>query len=728
MAKPKSASLETISNTVSSYYPDAKLELLTKAYKFAEEAHRGQLRSSGEPYMIHPAEVAQTLADLKLDMASIAVGLLHDTVEDTHATLEQIQKEFGNDIADLVDGVTKLSQITFKTSEEKQAENFRKMILAMAKDIRVILVKLADRLNNMRTLEHLSPHKQKIIAQETLDIYAPIANRLGIGWIKTELEDLCLRYLHPDIYYRLAQTVAKTKRERQKYTDDFSEVLDEKLKEYDMNAQVSGRAKHFFSIFNKMERRKVDFDQVFDTIAFRIIVDNITECYKALGVIHASYKPIPGRFKDYIAMPKANGYQSLHTTVIGPAGDRVEIQIRTQEMNQVAEGGIAAHWKYKEGRFDTRSRENVEWVNRLLEWHQDLSDPNEFLETVKIDLFAEDVFVFTPKGEVKQLAHGASPLDFAYAVHTDVGHKCVGAKVNGKIVPLKHRLKSGDTVEIVTSTTQSPSKDWLKIVRSSRAKAKIRAFIKEQERDRSRELGKAVLEKALRAYSQSLSKVEKSGELLKAVQAQGLRSPEELWAGLGYGRISVDDLIPLILPKEALERKTEAAKAEDESFLRKVLNVAKKRGESRNAITVANLDDVLVRFGRCCNPLPGDSIVGFITRGRGVTVHTATCTKAIDNDQERRVDVQWNVRENKTIKRTVKIRVLSLDEPGLLAIMSQTISGCGVNISSANIRTTKDKKAIAIFDVEVGDLSQLHKITSALEGKKGVISVERVRS
>jgi GTP pyrophosphokinase len=728
MAKHPTATLDTICSRISSYYPEAKHDLVKKAYHFAEEAHRGQLRSSGEPYMIHPTDVAQTLADLHLDIPSIVTGLLHDTVEDTHATLEQIEKEFGKDIAELVDGVTKLSKITFKTSEEKQAENFRKMILAMAKDIRVILVKLADRLNNMRTLEHLNPVKQKTIAQETLDIYAPIANRLGISWIKLELEDLCLRYLHPDVYYKLAQKVAKTKREREKYIEELGNIFDEKLAEYDIQAQVTGRAKHFYSIFKKMERRTVDYEQVHDVIAFRIIVDNITECYKSLGVIHAAYKPVPGRFKDYIAMPKANAYQSLHTTVIGPTGERVEIQIRTQDMHQVAEGGIAAHWKYKEGKFDIRSRENVTWVNRLLEWHKDLSDPNEFLETVKIDLFAEDVFVFTPRGEVKQLSHGATPLDFAYAVHTDVGNKCVGAKVNGKIVPLKHRLKSGDTVEIVTSPSQTPSKDWLKIVKSSRAKAKIRSYIKEQERKRALKLGEELLDKALRPYGHTLSKLEKSGELIKLGQAYNARTPDELYVGIGYGRIATEDFIQKLVPKEALEKKLESAKADDLSFLKRVFIAAKRRSEARNAITVANLDDVLIRFGRCCNPLPGDSIIGFITRGRGVTIHTATCTKALDSDEERRVDVQWNIQEKGAIKRHVKIRVLSLDEPGLLAIMSQTISACGINISSAHIRTTKDKKAIALFDVEVGDIAQLQKVTGALEGKKGVISVERLRS
>lgn len=728
VAKHKHATLETLCDTISGYYPDAKLDLVRKAYAFAEKAHQGQLRSSGEPYMIHPADVAQTLADLKLDIPSIVTGLLHDTVEDTHATLEEIEREFGKDVSELVDGVTKLSQITFKTSEEKQAENFRKMIIAMSKDIRVILVKLADRLNNMRTLEHLPPHKQKAIAQETIDIYAPISNRLGISWIRIELEDLCLRYLHPDVYYKLAQKVAKSKKERESFIDEVTRTFEEELKEYDIAGTVTGRAKHFHSIFKKMERRKADFEQIHDIIAFRILVDNITECYKALGVIHARYKPVPGRFKDYIAMPKANGYQSLHTTVIGPNGERIEIQIRTHDMHQVAEGGIAAHWKYKEGKFDTRSRENVEWVHRLLEWQKDLSDPNEFLETVKIDLFGEDVFVFTPRGEVKQLSHGATPLDFAYGVHTDVGHHCVGAKVNGKIVPLKHRLKSGDTVEVVTSATQSPSKDWLKIVKSSRAKAKIRAFIKVQERERARTLGEEILDKTLRPYELSIPKIQKTGEVTKLTEAFKLRTLDEVLVAIGYGRIPPDNVIPLLVAKEALERKIESAKAEDETFLKRVFQSARKRGENRNAITVANLDDVLIRFGRCCNPLPGDSIIGFITRGRGVTVHTATCTKALDNDAERRVDVSWNLADQPNLKRHVKIRVLSLDEPGLLALMSQTIAAFGVNIASANIRTTKDKKAIALFDVVVGDVSQLQKVTSALEGKKGVIAVERVRS
>lgn len=730
MARHAEATLQTIINTVRTYYPEANLDIIEKAYKFADDAHRGQTRSSGEPYMIHPTEVAQSIADLRLDLSSIVTGLLHDTVEDTHATLEQIEKEFGSDIAQLVDGVTKLSKMTFRTSEEKQAENFRKMFLAMAKDIRVILVKLADRLNNMRTLEHMPPQKQQATAQETLDIYAPIANRLGISGFKIELEDLCLRYLHPDVYYRLATRVAKKKDDREKYIDEVSEILREKLIEYDVNATVAGRAKHFYSIYKKMERRQVDFEELYDIIAFRILVDNITECYKALGVIHATYKPVPGRFKDYIAMAKANGYQSLHTSVIGPNGERVEIQIRTTEMNQIAEKGIAAHWRYKEGRFESGTRENVAWVNRLVEWQKDLKDPNEFLETVKIDLFAEDVFVFTPQGAVKELPHGATPIDFAYAVHTDVGNRCVGAKVNGKIVPLKHRLKSGDTIEVITSATQTPSKDWLKIARSSRAKAKIRAYIKIQERARSLEMGQEILERALKPYGKSINRLEKSGDIGRMLQEMSLKTLEELYVGLGYGRINEIHVIPYLVSKDEIEAtKPQVTDQEEaETFLSKVFKSAKNRSESKNAISVAGLDDVLVRFARCCNPLPGDSIAGFITRGRGVTVHTANCPKAIDSDQERKIAVRWNIVDKKTLKRQVKIRVLSMDEPGLLAVMSQTISACGVNISSANIRTTKDKKAVALFDVEVSDIAQLQKVTSALESKKGVIAVERVRT
>ncbi len=725
MAKGNVNSVEEICSTIRGYYPDANLALVRKAYEFAEKAHGDQKRSSGDPYIIHPTEVARILAELRLDLSSICAAFLHDTVEDTQARLEDIEREFGKDVATLVDGVTKLNKMSFRTSEEKQAENFRKMIIAMSKDIRVIIVKLSDRLSNMRSLQFLPAHKQKTIARETLDIYAPLANRLGMSRIKVELEDLCLRFIHPDVYYKLAELVSKNKSEREKHIEEVTELIHEKLSEYDVKAQVSGRAKHFYSIYKKMERRQVDFDELHDIIAFRIIVENITECYKALGVIHAAFKPVPGRFKDYIAMPKANHYQSLHTTVIGPTGERTEIQIRTQEMHLVAERGIAAHWKYKEGKFESANREGVDWVNRLLEWQKDLSDPNEFLETVKVDLFSEDVFVFTPKGEVKELPYGATPLDFAYAVHTDVGNRCVGAKVNGRIVSLRHRLKSGDAIEVITSPTQTPSKDWLKIVRSSRAKAKIRAFIKMRERETARIEGIDIFEKGVRKAGFAVSRLEKSGKLDETLKELGLRAIDELYVGIGYGRYQMDQLLPRLIPKEDLERLQPSVPEEEEGFLKKALRSATKKSEARNSVVVEGVDDVLIRYAKCCNPVPGESIIGFITRGRGVTIHQATCARALDTDTERRIDVRWNQAGSSPVKRAVRIRVFSHDDTGILAVMSQTITGCGVNIASANIRTTKDKKAIAIFEVEVGNMDQLNRVMSALESKKGVISVER---
>jgi guanosine-3',5'-bis(diphosphate) 3'-pyrophosphohydrolase len=726
MAKAPAATIDTICQSILNYFPDANLELVRKAYHFAEKAHADQKRSSGDPYIIHPTEVAHILAEMRMDLSSICAAFLHDTVEDTGVKLEQIQSEFNADIATLVDGVTKLSKITFRTTEEKQAENFRKMIIAMAKDIRVILVKLSDRLSNMRSLQFLPAHKQKTIAQETIDIYAPIANRLGMSKIKLELEDLCLRFLHPDVYYKLAEQISQSKSDREKFIEEFCQSIQERLAEYDVTAQVTGRAKHFYSMYKKMERRQVDFNELHDLIAFRIIVDNITECYKALGVIHSAFRPIPGRFKDYIAMPKANHYQSLHTTVIGPGGERTEIQIRTQDMHMVAERGIAAHWKYKEGRFDSKNTDNVAWVQRLLEWQKDLSDPNEFLETVKTDLFSEDVFVFTPKGEVKQLPYGATPLDFAYAVHTDVGNRCVGAKVNGRIVSLRHRLKSGDALEVITSPTQTPSKDWLKIVKSSRAKAKIRTFIKTREREVARSEGEELFDRSLKSFNLSLSKLEKSGQLDQLLKDHGCRTIEEFHVGVGYGRFDLNAMLVKLIPKEEMEIKAAQAKAEnDESFLKKVIRTASKRGEARNAVVVEGVDDILVRYAKCCSPVPGESIRGFITRGRGVTVHQASCARALDNDTERQIAVSWNQNLAMPVKRAVRIRVLSLDETGLLALMSQTITTLGVNIASANIRTTKDKKAIAIFEVEVGNMDQLNKVMSALESKKGVIAVER---
>ncbi len=733
-AKGHIASIDAVCDMVKNYFPEANFELIRKAHEFAVTAHGSQKRQSGDPYMDHPREVAFLLAELHMDEPTIITGLLHDTVEDTHATLPQIEKEFGPAVAQLVDGVTKLSKITFKTSEEKQAENFRKMVIAMAKDIRVVLVKLADRTHNMRTLEHLLPYKQRSIAQETLDIYAPIAHRLGISSLKVELEDLSLRYLHPDVYYKLASKIAKTKKEREKYIDDITSQIQDRLKEYDLTGSVTGRPKHFYSIYKKMDRRNIDFDQVHDLIAFRITLDNITECYKALGVMHAAFKPVPGRFKDYIAIPKANRYQSLHTTVIASTGDRIEIQIRTHEMHAVAEYGIAAHWKYKEGRFANQQRDKVEWVDRLLEWQRDLKDPAEFLETVKTDLFEDEVYIFTPNGDVKELPHGSTPLDFAFAVHSDVGIRCVGAKVNGKIVPLKYRLKSGDAVEVLTSPTAQPSKDWLKLVKTSKAKNKIRSHIKNQERERAMSMGQEMLERELKSYSQNLKTFINNNALKTVAEKRNLKSIEELYVHIGYGRAAASTIANNLLPADVLSQakksaatKGEAPKAEGGFLSRVFKNATQKLSSSgHQAISVGDLDDILVRFGKCCSPIPGDPIVGFVSRGRGVTVHLSSCPKAFETDPDRKVSVQWNLQT--PVKRNVRIRVLSHDLPGVLALMSQTITGCGVNISQAHIRTTKDRKAVSYFEVEVGSTEELSRVLGALESKKGVINVERLKA
>jgi len=711
-----------LDKALTAYNPSFDSELLLKTTVFGAEKHKHQKRSSGEPYMTHPVEVAQILAKLRMDQPTIIAALLHDTVEDTDATLEDIQQKFGVLVRDLVDGVTKIGKITFRTSEEKQAENFRKMLLAMAKDIRVIIIKLADRTHNMRTLTALKESKRMAIAQETLDIYAPIANRLGISWMKIELEDLCLRHLKPDIYYRISSKISKKKKERDQYIEQVCMMIEEKLKEYDLKGFVTGRPKHFYSIYKKMESRGMDYDQIHDIIAFRITLDNITECYKALGVIHASWIPIPGRFKDYIAMPKANKYQSLHTTVIGPKRERIEIQIRTHEMHKIAEEGIAAHWSYKEGSKAAKSHQEYQWVRELLEHHQDLTDPAEFLESVKTDLFANEIFIFTPAGDIKQMPWGATPLDFAYSVHSDVGHRCIGAKANGKIVPLNYKMKSGDTMEIITSQSQTPSKDWLKIVKSPRAKAKIRSYIKSQERERAKAIGKSILEKEARTYGISLSNILKAHDFFEAIKAFGKSNPEDLYAMVGYGRMDLKDILSKMPSmKNYLKQTTE--EADDKSFLERIFDAAKRKSDGKNAVIVDDIGDVLVRFGKCCNPIPGDAIVGFVTRGRGITVHVSSCKVVLDSDEGRRIDVTW--RKAKEVKRPVKIRVICRDEPGVLATLTKTITQSGFNISEANVRATKDGRAICIFEIEVSSHGSLEKVIKGLMARKEVLDVGR---
>ncbi|MBF5041124.1 bifunctional (p)ppGpp synthetase/guanosine-3',5'-bis(diphosphate) 3'-pyrophosphohydrolase [Aggregicoccus sp. 17bor-14] len=741
--------LNDILQRVASYHPDPDLDIIKKAYVYSAKVHQGQLRKSGEPYLIHPLEVAGILAELKLDEASIVTGLLHDTIEDTLATSTEITDLFGPEVAQLVDGVTKLSKFSASASlsqEEKQAENFRKMIIAMAQDIRVILVKLADRTHNMRTLDHMAEEKQVRIAQETLDIYAPLANRLGISWVKTELEDLSFRYVKPQDFFALKEKLDKRKKEREKYIEDVCQFMRDKLQERGLTADVSGRFKHVYSIYKKIKSSGIEFEQIPDIIAFRIIMPTVPSCYEALGLVHQLWKPVPGRFKDFIAIPKPNMYQSLHTTIIGPLGERVEVQIRTLEMHKIAEEGIAAHWAYKEGKaLVSKDDEKFAWLRQLMEWQQDLKDPKEFLETVKVDLFTDEVFVFTPKGDVRSLPRGATPVDFAYAIHSDVGSRCVGSKVNGKIVPLRYKLKNGDTVEVLTSPQAHPSKDWLTFVKTSRAQQRIRGFIKQQQRDKSLQLGRELTERELRRYSLNLNKLLKGGELKKVAEGYGYRIEEDLLVAVGYGKVAPHQIVQQLLPPEKVSAVNEqragheasgaAATGSDRagasassmlpSFSR-VTDLAKKLvgRQSRSGVQIGGVDDVLVRFGRCCNPVPGDPIAGFITRGRGVTVHTVGCEKALATDPERRVDVAWDVRG--AFKRPVTLRVLTADRPGLLADISNTFSKKGVNISQANCRATGDDRAVNTFEVVISDLKQLTDLIRTIEGLQGVFSVERI--
>ncbi len=731
--------LSDILQRVAAYHPDPDLDIIKKAYVYSAKVHQGQIRKSGEPYLIHPLEVAGILAQLKLDEASIVTGLLHDTIEDTLATPEELRELFGAEVSQLVDGVTKLSKFQASATmsqEEKQAENFRKMIIAMAQDIRVILVKLADRTHNMRTLGHMAEEKQARIAQETLDIYAPLANRLGISWIKTELEDLSFRYLKPQEYADLTEKVNRRRKEREKYIDDVVSLIEGKLKERNLQGRVSGRFKHLYSIYKKMKSQGIEFDQVPDVIAFRLLMPTVPSCYEALGLIHQLWKPVPGRFKDFIAIPKPNMYQSLHTTVIGPMSERVEVQIRTEEMHKIAEEGIAAHWAYKEGRsVISKDDEKFAWLRQLMEWQQDLKDPKEFLETVKVDLFTDEVFVFTPKGDVRSLPRGATPVDFAFAIHSDIGSKCVGAKVNGKIVPLRYKLKNGDQVEVLTSPQAHPSKDWLTFVKTSRAQQRIRAFIKQQQREKSLQLGRELADKELRRFSFNLNKMLKGGELKQIASELGYRVEEDLLVAIGYGKIAPHQLVERLLPPEKLaESKEQPKEANGQNGANglfanvgnRMTEVAKKLvgRTGKSGVVIGGVDDVLVRFGRCCNPVPGDPIAGFITRGRGVTVHTVSCEKALATDPERRVEVSWDVRGD--FKRPVTLRVLTADRPGLLADISNTFSKKGVNISQANCRATGDDRAVNTFEVTISDLKQLTDLMRTIERLNGVYSVERI--
>jgi len=724
--------LNDILDRVATYHPDPDLDLIKKAYVYSAKVHQGQIRKTGEPYLVHPLEVAGLLAELKLDESSVVTGLLHDTIEDTLATKGEIAELFGAEIADLVDGVTKLSQFTAAdTQEEKQAENFRKMVVAMAKDIRVLLVKLADRTHNMRTLDAMKPESQERIARETLDIYAPLANRLGIQWIKSELEDLSFKYLRPADWSDLTERTTVIAREKEKFVQEVVEIIRARLAQADLaNAQVSGRVKHVYSIWRKMRQLDVEFDEILDVIGFRVIVDNVAQCYESLGIIHSLWKPVPGRFKDYIAIPKPNLYQSLHTTVVGPMGERIEVQIRTQEMHRIAEEGVAAHWAYKEkgrdGKGEKLSKKDAQsfgWLRQLVEFQKELADPREFLETVKVDLFSDEVFVFTPKGAVKSLPRGATPVDFAYTIHSEIGEHCVGAKVNGKLVPLRYKLKNGDTIEILTSPHSHPSKDWLTFVKTSRATARIRQFIRQAEHRRSIEIGREVAEREFRRFGVTLNKVQKGGELERAANALGYRIADDVLAAIGYGKVAPADVLRQLVPAERLAEPQPAEPAPTSRITEIFRKMARR---PTGGVRISGIEDVLVRYGRCCNPVPGDAIVGFITRGRGVTVHTVSCDKVLGIDPDRRVDVAWDVKGD--FKRAVSIRVITTDRPGILAQISQTFSEAGVNISQASCRTqSPGERAVNDFEVTIGDLKQLNQVMRSIERIEGVQSVKRVQ-
>jgi GTP pyrophosphokinase len=700
------------------YQPGADLDLLTRAYRFSEASHRGQQRASGEPYLSHPLEVAHLLVDFKMDITTVTAGLLHDVLEDTSASKADLEREFGDEIAELVDGVTKLGKLAFSSREERQAENFRKMLVAMARDLRVLMIKLADRLHNMRTLDYLPLDKARKIAQETLDIYAPLAHRLGMAKVKAELEDLALRTLHPEAYVDLQRRVAKRRLEREAEINQVIAILERKLSEVGIESQIRGRPKHFYSIWKKMHDQGREFDEIYDLTAVRVITNSVRDCYGALGVIHSLWKPVPGRFKDFIAMPKVNMYQSLHTTVIGPKGDPVEIQIRTWEMHRIAEEGIAAHWLYKEKKSGKdKLDESLLWLRQLLETQQDLKDPREFMDTIRVDLFPDEVYVFTPKGDVKALPEGSTPIDFAYAVHTKVGEHCVGAKVNGKLVPLRTPLKQGDIVEIVTSPNQHPSRDWLKIVKSTRARSKINQWLKTEERSRSIALGRELFEREAKKYRLNALTLLAGDEAKKVASELGFPGVDDMLAAIGYGRTSVQQVLHKLAPTATLEA-PERPRA----------TAAARPTKVEQGVRIRGVEDLLVRFARCCNPLPGDQIVGFITRGRGLTVHARDCLTVAKSvlDRERLVNVEWDVAE--PAKRPVRIAVyIGRDRPGLLSEITGAISSRNGNITKAEVTVTDDRKGINNFVVEVADLDQLQQIMAAIRDVPDVINVERVR-
>jgi guanosine-3',5'-bis(diphosphate) 3'-pyrophosphohydrolase len=710
---------------VRAYQPAVDARLIVKAYEYSEQAHSGQQRKSGDPYFVHPVSVSGILTDLRLDASSVCAALLHDVVEDTLATTDDIEKEFGKEIADLVDGVTKLSKINFTSKEDRAAENFRKMVMAMAQDIRVLLVKLCDRLDNMRTLEHMKREAQERIARETLEIYAPLANRLGIASFKTELEDLSFKYLEPKAFEDLTVAVAKTQSERERYIEEVNRIIGTRLAEQGFAADVSGRAKHLYSVWRKMQSHDCTLEQIHDLIAFRVIVESVSDCYACLGVVHSMWTPVPGRFKDYIALPKPNMYQSLHTTVIGPDSERIEVQIRTHDMHRVAEQGIAAHWKYKErhsGGVAEADAKKFGWLRQLVEWKDEFKDPAEFLEGVKVDLFQEEVYVFTPKGDVKVFPRGSTPIDYAYSIHSKLGDHIVGARVNGKLEPLRYKLRNGDVIEVVTANSQQPSKGWLDFVVTTRARTRIRNWLRQEERDKSIRLGRELLERECQRLSISLTKLLKDDhEVRRLVEALKMQSFDEVLLALGYGRIDAHDVTDVIAPQSDDGKALVPSSIKENVVARAVRKVIKR---DEGAIVLNGIDDVLVRYAKCCGPLPGEDILGFITRGRGITVHRRGCGKAFDADPERRVEITWDAKAK--IDREVQIRVTATNKTGILADVGQTFSDLRVNVIEANCRAGDDGRAISLFTFNCSDMTKLRDVMRAIGKVRGVTAVERI--
>ena len=696
---------EDILDKVESYKPDFDEELLQKAYIFSAREHRGQVRSSGEPYLVHPLNVAHILADLHLDETSIAVGLLHDVLEDTLTTKEKLQEVFGEDVAELVDGVTKISRYAYVSKEEQQAETFRKMLLAMVSDLRVVLVKLADRLHNMRTLQFLPDEKQISIAKETMEIYAPIANRLGMGRLKNELEDLSFRYMHPRESEDLQNSVSEKLAVSADLVERIKSTLQTKLRDNEISGDVNGRVKSMYSIWSKLQKQEIDIGQLYDYIGFRIITGNIKDCYAALGIIHQMWRPVPGRIKDYIAMPKPNFYQSLHTTVVAEKGQPFEVQIRTKDMDLIAEQGIAAHWKYKEGRMGAQADDkNFLWLRQLVEWQNDIKDPRVFMHSLKIDLYPDEVYTFTPKGDVFAFPRGATPLDFAYRIHTDVGHHCVGARVNGKLVALRTPLRNGDIVEIVTSPTQTPSREWVNMVVTSRARHKIRHWLNTEQKQRSIDLGKKLVEK----------------EALDGVLSEyGLARLEDLYADVGYGKVSPRSIVERFISDEQKE-----TAPTDEGVLQKAVRKIFPFTGTSTAIKVKGYDDLMTYLAKCCNPLPGERIVGYVTRGKGVAVHSANCpnVKNLMFNPDREIAVEWA--DQRQAQFQVELEVLMEDRQGILARVVSTIAGLKTNIRQMDSRTL-DGRATAELVLEIADMKHLEKVTRSIEGLDGVMQVER---